>query len=93
MTIPLPYSSLCSPLVHCLSSLLSLVSFPVKELVWEVWDPSHPYHIRWDFLMLLLMVYVVVVTPYFIAFEINTVSKSSCREVSYVCKQLGSSPP
>ena len=36
-------------------------------------DMSNPWRVRWDYLMLVMMVYVIIFTPYYIAFGINTV--------------------
>ena len=41
--------------------------------MWDVIDASNPYRVRWDYLLLLTMVYIVVCTPYYIAFNVDTV--------------------
>ena len=37
-------------------------------------DMSNPWRVRWDYLMLVMMVYVIIFTPYYIAFSVSTVS-------------------
>ena len=41
--------------------------------MWEVWDPTFPVRLNWDVLMILLLLYVMVVTPYVIGFNISMV--------------------
>ena len=48
---------------------------PPKAIVWDVIDASNPYRVRWDYLLLLTMVYIVVCTPYYIAFNVDTVGE------------------
>jgi hypothetical protein len=45
-------------------------------VVWDVLDHSEPLRTGWLLLMMLLMVYVIMVTPYLVAFSISTVSPS-----------------
>ncbi|GAX74591.1 hypothetical protein CEUSTIGMA_g2039.t1 [Chlamydomonas eustigma] len=43
-----------------------------NESIWDAWDPSNTYRFTADFLLLFLMIYVLVCTPYYIAFNIDT---------------------
>ena len=50
--------------------------------MWDVWEPDDIKRMSWDCVMLLTVVYLVIVTPYLIAFDISTVSGGlfrSCR--------------
>ncbi len=47
----------------------------VQFLLWPIWTPDMPIRMHWDFLMLVMMVYVVICTPYIIAFGIRTVGQ------------------
>lgn len=42
--------------------------------MWDVWEPDDIKRMSWDCIMLLTVVYLVIVTPYLIAFDISTVS-------------------
>ncbi|KAG1678597.1 hypothetical protein FOA52_012604 [Chlamydomonas sp. UWO 241] len=46
-------------------------------LFWDIWEPDSLFRKHWDYLILLLMVYVVIITPYLIAFEISTTDMSA----------------
>ena len=50
----------------------SLVDRICHEAFIEIWDPDNIYHIYWDMMMLCLMLYIIIFTPYFIAFDITT---------------------
>ncbi|KAG1662193.1 hypothetical protein FOA52_015819 [Chlamydomonas sp. UWO 241] len=39
---------------------------------WDVWGPNFRWRIYWDYVMLSTMVYVVLATPYIIAFDVAT---------------------
>lgn len=41
-------------------------------MFWNVMDPSDKWRIRWDYVLLLAMVYVIIFTPFYIAFQVTT---------------------
>jgi hypothetical protein len=58
-------STTCILIVSTVASL--------QYLFWDVWAPSDGIRICWDLWMLVLLAYVIVLVPYIIAFNINTV--------------------
>ncbi|GAX74589.1 hypothetical protein CEUSTIGMA_g2037.t1 [Chlamydomonas eustigma] len=44
----------------------------LTDLLWTVVDPANRWRIRWDVVLIIAMVYVVVLSPYYIAFDVDT---------------------
>lgn len=65
------------PTPHCPSPLL-----PLQTFLWGVWDQQDPWRLRWDSVVLVSLIYVIIVTPWIIAFEINTVSRTQASLLS-----------
>ncbi len=41
-------------------------------MLWDVWSPFDVVRMVWDFFMLAMLLYVIFVTPYLVAFDIGT---------------------
>jgi hypothetical protein len=52
-----------------------------QAVVWDVWKPTSTPRLSWDCFMLLGLVYVLLVSPYLIAFSISTV-RAGCDACS-----------
>ena len=49
----------------------------LKFIFYDVWDPVTPARRWWDSFIIVLMFYILVVTPYAVAFEIDPTNRSS----------------
>lgn len=80
----------CNTSVHstvvtrCLArlSILQPLTLPAQTLLLDVWDQQDPWRLRWDSVVLVALTYVIIVTPWIIAFEISTVSGTLMSNMS-----------
>ncbi len=82
------------PPASCLLSeiLLLFSGCNVQTLFWKVLDPVNPWRLRWDYVLLSSLIYVIVVTPFYIAFYQASVSLDQalqCPDYSFPMMHSG----